>query len=76
MLQQAAAHAQGVWVLRQHRGTHGDTDLAWLQGMGAQLSVELPKHSAVLHDTTCWAEAAWDVRPSRYVTQLWRLKTQ
>ena len=75
MLQQAAAHTPGVWVLRQHRGTHGDTDLAWLQGVGAQLSVELPKHSAVLHDTTCWAEAAWDVRPSRYGTQLCRLKT-
>jgi hypothetical protein len=40
-----------------------------------QLVVELPKHSAVLHDTTCWSEAAWDVRPSRYATQLWRLKT-
>ena len=46
----------------------------WLKGAGVQLVVELPKHSAVLHDTTCWAEAAWDVCPSRYATQLWRLK--
>jgi hypothetical protein len=64
-----------MWILRQHQGPHGDIDLVWFKGAGAQLVVKLPKHSAVLHDTTCWEEAAWDVRPSCYATQLWLPKT-
>ena len=73
LLQKAALHLPGVWVLRQHKGQHGPSDLTSLQHHGATLIAELPKNSEVLHETRCWAEAAWDVRPSRHVTQLWHL---
>jgi hypothetical protein len=29
----------------------------------------------VLHQMGCWETAAWDVEPSRFITQLWRLDT-
>jgi hypothetical protein len=54
LLQKAAAHAQEVWILRQHRGPHGDIDLAWLKGVGAQLVVEL-----VLYYMTPLVELKW-----------------
>ena len=72
LLQQAAAHGQAVWVLRRHCKPD-DPDLVLLKSMRAQLIVELPKKSAVLHADGCWEEAAWDVVPSYYATQLWRL---
>ena len=75
LLQKAALHQPGVWVLRQHKGKHGPSDLTCLQHHGATLIAELPKNSEVLHETRCWAEAAWDVRPSRHVTQLWHLSS-
>jgi ribonuclease HI len=73
VLQKAALHLPGVWVLRQHKGRLGPPDLTCLQHHGATLIAELPKNSEVLHETRCWVEAAWDARPSRHVTQLWHL---
>jgi hypothetical protein len=44
--------------------------------MTARWYAELPKTSLVVHRTECWEVAAWDVEPSRYSTQLWRIHTQ
>ena len=72
LLQHAAAYRQTVWVLRRH-GKLDDPDLVLLKSMRAQLIVELPKKSTVLHADGCWDKAAWDVVPSRCTTQMWRL---
>ena len=50
-----------------------DPDLSLLRSMQAQLYVELPKKGAVLHKDGCWEEASWDVQPSCYTTQLWKI---
>ncbi len=41
----------------------------------ACLHAELSKKIMVLHQVGCWETAAWDVEPSRYITQLWKLGT-
>ena len=71
LLERAIAHGSVVWVLRQHQNPD-DPDLAILTTK-ACLYAELPKKSTVVHTTECWEAAAWDVKPSRYSTQLWRL---
>ena len=71
LLERAIAHGSAVWVLRQHQNPD-DPDLAILSTK-ACLYAELPKKSTVVHKTECWEAAAWDVQPSRYSTQLWRL---
>lgn len=73
MLDRAAAHCPGVWVLWQHKNLD-DPSLTTLR-RAATLYAELPKKSRVLHKTECWETAAWDVELSRSVTQLWRLNT-
>jgi hypothetical protein len=42
---------------------------AHMGSAGVQLIVDLPKHSAALHNVTSWAEAARDVRLSRWAPQ-------
>ena len=72
LLQKASLHGPGAWILRQQAGGEGEQDLTPLRGMRAQLYVELPKKSRVLHKDGCWEQASWDVFPTRTVTQLWR----
>ena len=72
VLEQAATHGSAVWVLWQHENGSDDPCLVTLQRL-ARLYAELPKKSMVLHSRECWETAAWDVAPSRCVTQLWRL---
>ena len=74
VLEQAATHRPGVWVLWQQKNNPDDPGLNILRRT-ARLFAELPKKSLVLHRTDCWETAAWDVVPSRYITQLWRLDT-
>jgi hypothetical protein len=74
MLEQAVAHHPGVWVLKQHDGNPDEPVMAKLQRV-ACLQAELPKKSRVLHQVGCWETAAWDVEPSRFITQLWRVNT-
>ena len=74
VLKTATTHHPGVWVLRQHKGNPDEPDLASLRRI-ARLYAELPKKSMVLHREGCWETAAWDVEPSRYVSQLWRIDT-
>ena len=73
MLDRAATHCPGVWVLWQHKNPD-DPSLKTLRRT-AKLYAELPKKSRVLHKTECWETAAWDVELSRSVSQLWRLNT-
>ena len=61
-------------MLWQHKNNPDDPGLNILRRT-ARLFAELPKKSMVLHRTECWETAAWDVAPSRYITQLWRLDT-
>ena len=61
-------------MLWQRKSNPDDPSLAVLQQI-ARLFAELPKKSMVLHKSECWETAAWDVEPSRYATQLWRLGT-
>jgi hypothetical protein len=74
MLEQAVAHLPGVWVLKQHDGNPDEPVLAKLQ-RAASLQSELPKKSkvTVLHQVGCWETAAWDVIPSQFIMQLWRV---
>jgi hypothetical protein len=74
MLEQAVAHLLRVWVLKQHAGNPDEPVLAKLQRV-ACLQAELPKKSRVLHQVGCWETAAWDVQPSLFITQLWRVST-
>jgi len=73
MLDRAAAHRPGVWVLWQHKNPD-DPSLTILRRR-AKLYAELPKKSRVLHKAECWETAAWDVELARSITQLWRLDT-
>ena len=73
MLDRAAAHRPGIWVLWQHKNPD-DPSLATLRRR-AKLYAELPKKSRVLHKAECWETAAWDVELARSITQLWRLDT-
>ena len=65
LLQQASLHVPGSWILRQQAGSAGEQDLNEMRGMRAQLYVELPKRSRVLHNKGCWEQASWDVFPTR-----------
>ena len=51
LLQPASLHGPGTWIpsLQQQAGGEGEQDLTELCGMRAQLYVELPKKSRVLH---------------------------
>jgi hypothetical protein len=71
VLKKALAHSSLVWVLRQH-GSPDSPDLTILNAR-ARILAELPKKSLVMHWTECWEAAAWDVKLSRYTTQIWRL---
>jgi hypothetical protein len=75
VLEKAAAHRPGVWVLKQHICDPDEPVLVRLLEI-ACLHAELPKKSMVIHQVECWETAAWDVEQSRYITQLWRLGTQ
>ena len=68
MLDRAATHCPGVWVLWQHKNPD-DPSLKTLRRT-AKLYAELPKKSRVLHKTECWETAAWDVELSRSVATL------
>jgi hypothetical protein len=68
-------HDSVVWVLRKHTGNPDEPDLTVLNKK-ARLYAELPKRSLFVHRMECWEAAAWDVEPSRFSTQLWRLNTQ
>ena len=74
LLAQATSHDSVIWVLRQHKGNPDDPDLVVLRKI-ARLYAELPKKSLAVHRMACWETAEWDVEPSRYTTQLWRLDT-
>ena len=74
MLERAVTHSPGVWVLRQQKGNPDEPGLAMLW-RAAHLYAELPKRSMVMHREGCWETAAWDVEPSSFVTQLWKLNT-
>ena len=74
LLERAVTHNPGVWVLRQQKGNPDEPDLATLWRI-AHLYAELPKESMVLHREGCWETAEWDVEPSTFVTQLWKLDT-
>ena len=72
MLEKATGHRQEMWVLRRHASGPEDQNLAMLRRT-AKLYAELPKKSRVLHRDGCWESAAWDVEPSLFTTQHWRL---
>jgi hypothetical protein len=74
VLEKAATHRPEIWILKQHTGNPDEPVLAKLREI-AYLQAELPKKSIVLHQLGCWETAAWDVKPSRYITQLWKLNT-
>ena len=75
LLDQAAHHRPGIWILRQNTGHPDDPDLAILWKI-ARVYAELPKKSRVLHKQGYWETAAWDVKPSSHISQLWRVDTQ
>jgi hypothetical protein len=74
LLEKAMTHDAEVWVLRQHQGNPDDPDLVVLNKTSRSYT-ELPKKSMVMHRSECWETVAWDVEPSRYSAQLWRLHT-
>jgi ribonuclease HI len=77
VLQSAASHEAEIWILRQdHKNESALRDLNVLRGLGCTLCALIPARSRVLHGDGCWAEAKWDVIPSRSVTQLWKLCTK
>jgi hypothetical protein len=69
--QQVAAHGARVWILLQVKPT--DTLLATLRRHRACLCATLSAKSRVAHESTCWSDAAWDVKPASYAVQLWHL---
>jgi len=71
ILRQAAAHAPGVWILRKTMLKNADADLPDLLHLRAQLCIELPGKSRVVHKDGCWEEAQWDTFPAHFKTQLW-----
>ena len=72
LLYQAATHAPGVWILRKTMPRATDADLSVLLHLRAQLCVELPGKSRVVHKDGCWEEAQWDTFTAHFKTQLWR----
>ncbi len=70
VLEQAITHHPGVLDLKQHTCSPDEPILAKLR-MIACLQAEIPKKSMVLHKVVCWETAAWEVEPSRFITQLW-----
>ncbi len=72
VLEQAAAHRPGVWVLKQHNGNPKESVLVQLRRV-ARLQAESPKNSRVLHQVGSWEIAALDVESSSFSTQLWKL---
>ena len=69
------AHGASVWVLLQDHPT--DVQLGTvgtLRLLGARLSATLNAESLIVHDTSCWSDAKWDVRPARFATQLWHVE--
>ena len=75
LLDQAAHHRPGIWILRMHTGHLDDSDLAILWKI-ARVYAELPKKSRVLHTKGYWETASWDVKQSSHLSQLWRVNTQ
>ncbi len=73
LLRQAAAHGPGVWILRKTVTTAADTDSSTLLHLRAQLCLELPGKSRVVHKDRCWEEAQWDTFPAHFKTQLWHI---
>jgi hypothetical protein len=49
-----------------------DAHLSVLLHLRAQLCVELPDKSRVVHKDGCWEEAQWDTFTAHFKTQLWR----
>jgi hypothetical protein len=64
--------------LKQHTGKPDEPVLARLREI-AYLHAELPtkEHGVIvqLYQVGCWETAAWDAKPSCYITQLWKLNT-
>jgi hypothetical protein len=58
VLEQAAVHRFGVWILKQHVGNP----------RVARLHAESPKKSRVLHQAGSWETAAWDVESLLFST--------
>jgi hypothetical protein len=50
---------------------NADADLPDLLHLRAQLCIELPGKSRVVHKDGCWEEAQWDTFPAHFKTQLW-----
>ncbi len=69
LLQQAVAHAPGVWILKQSKDRGLDSDLAALKHIGAALHAGLPSESLIVHK--CWEEAHWDTYSAHFKTLLW-----
>ncbi len=69
------AHGASVWVLLHDHPT--DVQLGTvgtLRLLGARLSATLNAESLIVHDTSCWNDAKWDVQPARFATQLWHVE--
>jgi hypothetical protein len=72
VLEQAAAHQPGVWVLKQHDGNPKESVFVQLRRVAHQ-QAESPKNSRVLHQVRSWETAALDVESSRFSTQIWKM---
>ena len=74
VLEKATTHCPEKWILKQHTGNPDEPVLAKIREI-ASLQAELPIKRMVLHQVGSWETAAWDVKSSRYTTQLWKLNT-
>ena len=74
VLRRAAGHAAHIWIMRLVvKGETATRDHQRLVDLKAQLYARLPERRLTIHDKECWAEAMYDARPARGITEIWRL---